>query len=266
MTLLYRDTRFLAHDTGNHPERPLRLTTIDSHLDRTWLASQCQCPRFEPCDRARLARIHTPAYIDSIRAFAESGGGHLDSDTICSRASYEVALLAAGAVVDAVKRVVRGEDTTAFCLVRPPGHHALASRAMGFCLFNNVAVGASMAVDELGLDRILIVDFDVHHGNGTQDIFYGEPRVGFLSIHRYPFYPGTGAADERGEGTGLGSTLNLPIAEGTSRADYLEIFRNGLQSFADVIRPQLVLVSAASTPIAPTPWATSVWRPRTTAR
>ena len=166
------------------------------------------------------------------------------SKWICSPASFDVATLAAGAVADAVQRVVGGEDTTAICLVRPPGHHASAARAMGFCLFNNVAVGAEVAVDELGLERVLIVDFDVHHGNGTQDIFYSDPRVGFLSIHRYPFYPGTGGADETGQGNGLGATLNLPIEEGTSRAEYIDVFASRLQKFADFMRPQLVLVSA----------------------
>ncbi len=147
-------------------------------------------------------------------------------------------------MVDAVRRVVGGEDSTALCLVRPPGHHALAGQAMGFCIFNNVAVGAAAAIEEFGLDRVLIVDFDVHHGNGTQAIFWEDPRVGFLSIHRWPFYPGTGAADERGGGDGWGTTVNLPIEVGTPRDEYMDVFTARLQSFADHIRPQLVLVSA----------------------
>jgi acetoin utilization deacetylase AcuC-like enzyme len=195
-------------------------------------------------DEACLARVHTPAYIEEVRKLALSGGGHLDADTVCGPRSYEVATLAAGSVVDAVRRVMGGEDTTALCLVRPPGHHALADRAMGFCLFNNIAVGAAVALAEFGLDRILIVDFDVHHGNGTQATFWKDPRAGFLSIHRWPFYPGTGSADERGGGTGLGTTLNLPITIDTSRETYLQLFAARLQSFADQIRPQLVLVSA----------------------
>ncbi len=244
MTLLYRDDRFLNHETGDHPERPIRLRAIESHLERHWLTSQCGQPSFEPCDRATLALVHEPAYIEEVSAFARAGGGYLDADTVCSPASFEVASLAAGAVVDAVGRVMAGEDRTAFCLVRPPGHHALADRAMGFCLFNNVALGAMAAVKRHELDRVLIVDFDVHHGNGTQAIFWEDPRVGFLSMHRYPFYPGTGAADERGEGGGFGTTVNLPIEFGTPRNRILEIFAARLQAFADQIRPQLVLVSA----------------------
>ncbi len=244
MTLLYRDPRFLDHETGSHPERALRLRTVESHLDRTWLAAQCRQITAEPCDRACLALVHKPAYVEEIWAFAGSGGGYLDADTVCGPSSFDVAALAAGTVVDAVRRVVGGEDSTALCLVRPPGHHALAGQAMGFRLFNNVAVGAAAAIREFGLDRVLIVDFDVHHGNGTQAIFWEEPRVGFLSIHRWPFYPGTGSADERGGGDGWGTTVNLPVEEDTSRSEYLDIFTTRLQSFADHIRPQLVLVSA----------------------
>jgi acetoin utilization deacetylase AcuC-like enzyme len=155
-----------------------------------------------------------------------------------------VARLAAGAAVDAVRRVLAGEDRTALCLVRPPGHHALPDRAMGFCLFNNVAVAARAAIDEHGLERVLVVDWDVHHGNGTQDMFYTDGRVGFLSIHRWPFYPGTGAADETGSGAGLGTTLNLPIEFGTPRFRYRDSFRSALERLAARIQPQLVLVSA----------------------
>ena len=244
MTLLYRDVRFLGHETGSHPEGAYRLRAVETHLDRTWLAAQCRQLAAEACDRRCLARVHTPAYIEEIWAFARSGGGYLDADTVCGPSSFDVAALAAGTVVDAVRRVLGGEDSTALCLVRPPGHHALPGQAMGFCIFNNVALGAAAAIEEFGLDRVLIVDFDVHHGNGTQAIFWEEPRVGFLSIHRYPFYPGTGAADERGEGDGWGTTVNLPIEAGTPRDEYMEIFAARLQSFADYIRPQLVLVSA----------------------
>jgi acetoin utilization deacetylase AcuC-like enzyme len=244
MTLLYRDARFLNHETGNHPERPIRLRAIESHLERHWLTAQCSQQSFEPCDQETLSLVHARGYIEEISAFAQAGGGYLDADTICSPASFDVAALAAGAVVDAVGRVVAGEDTTALCLVRPPGHHALVDRAMGFCLFNNIAVGAMAAVKRHGLDRVLIVDFDVHHGNGTQAIFWEDSQIGFFSMHRYPFYPGTGAADERGEGKGQGATANLPIEFGTSRDDIQEVFAARLQAFADHIRPQLVMVSA----------------------
>jgi len=174
---------------------------------------------------------------------AKSGGGEIDQDTVVSPASYDVALLAVGAVCDATQRLVRGEDTQALCIVRPPGHHALTGGAMGFCLFNNVAVAARLALDELGLDRVLIVDWDIHHGNGTQDTFWEEPRVGFLSIHRWPFFPGTGREDETGGGRGLGTTLNLPVPFGIPRKDYLDLFGGKLSEFASKIKPQLVFVS-----------------------
>jgi acetoin utilization deacetylase AcuC-like enzyme len=188
--------------------------------------------------------VHEPGYIDRIVATAQRGGGRLDPDTVVSPASADVAQLAAGAACDAVDRVLRGEDQTALCLARPPGHHALPERAMGFCLFNNIAAAAAVACDEHQLDRVLVVDWDVHHGNGTQDMFYADSRVGFFSIHRWPFYPGTGAADETGTGDGLGSTRNLPVTFGTPRAAYLDCFRAELEKFASEIRPQLVLVSA----------------------
>jgi len=175
---------------------------------------------------------------------AKSGGGEADADTIISPASYSVALLAAGCVCDAGERLIRGEATHALCLVRPPGHHALVSHAMGFCVFNNVAIAARMAIDELGLDRVLIVDWDVHHGNGTQATFWEDPRVGFLSIHRWPFYPGTGREDETGGGQGLGTTVNLPVSFGITRQDYLSLFSGVLAEFAAEIRPQLILLSA----------------------
>src|SRR5271166_5389155 len=156
MTLLYRDARFLGHETGSHPEGAVRLRAVETHLDRTWLAAQCRQPTAKTCDWSSLARVHKPAYIEEIWAFARSGGGYLDADTVCSPSSFDVAALAAGTVIDAVGRVIGGEDSSALCLVRPPGHHALAGQAMGFCIFNNVAVGAAMAIEEFGLDRVLI--------------------------------------------------------------------------------------------------------------
>jgi acetoin utilization deacetylase AcuC-like enzyme len=245
MTLLYYDPRFLEHDTGRgHPERPLRLERIVARLEETGLLAQCERPQWQPATRQRLELVHEPGHIDRISALAERGGGQLDPDTVVSPASPEVARLAVGAACDAFDRVLAGRAKTALCLVRPPGHHALPERAMGFCLFNNVALAAQVAVAEHGLDRVLIVDWDVHHGNGTQDIFYADGHVGFFSAHRWPFYPGTGAADETGVGEGLGSTLNLPITIDTSRQKYLGLFRHELEQFAARMRPQLVLISA----------------------
>jgi acetoin utilization deacetylase AcuC-like enzyme len=244
MTLLYYDPRFLNHNTGTHPEQPGRLRAIVGELERNGLAANCVQPTWDPASRQRIERVHQPEHVNHIAAIAAAGGGHADADTVISAASYGVATLAAGAACDAVDRVMKGEAKTALCLVRPPGHHALADRAMGFCLFNNVAIAACVARDEYALDRILIVDWDVHHGNGTQDTFYQDGPVGFLSSHRWPFYPGTGDSDEIGSGSGLGATRNLPVAFGTPRAAYLERFARELENFADRIRPQLVLLSA----------------------
>jgi acetoin utilization deacetylase AcuC-like enzyme len=244
MTLLYYDPRFLNHDTGTHPEQPERLRAIVAELERTGLAANCIQPTWEAASRQRIERMHEAKHVDRMAAIAESGGGHADADTVISAASYDVAILAAGAACDAVDRVMKGEAKTALCLVRPPGHHALPERAMGFCLFNNIAIAACVARDEYSLDRILIVDWDVHHGNGTQEMFYRDGRVGFLSSHRWPFYPGTGDSEETGSRSGLGATRNLPVAFGTPRGAYLERFASELESFADQIRPQLVLVSA----------------------
>jgi len=244
MTLLYSEPCFLDHETGDHPEDADRIRLIPDRLDKAGLTERCRRVEFAPVNRRRLARVHSPSYIDEIWAYSKSGGGYIEIDTVVSPATYEVALMAAGAACDAAERLVRGEDTQALCLVRPPGHHALAKRAMGFCIFNNVAVAARAATDELGLDRVLIVDWDIHHGNGTQATFWEDPRVGFLSIHRWPFYPGTGGADETGGGPGLGFTVNIPVEFGASRQDYLAMFRGALEKFADKMKPQLVFVSA----------------------
>lgn len=245
MTLLYCDNRFLDYDTGRgHPERPLRVKQINTRLEESGLIDACTRPGWSTLSRERLERIHTAEHIGQVQSLVASGGGNLDPDTVVSPASAEVALHAAGAVCDAVDRVIAGDDSTALCVVRPPGHHALADRAMGFCLFNNIAIAARAAVAEHLLDRVLIVDWDVHHGNGTQDIFYADEQVGFFSSHRWPFYPGTGAADEIGTGAGLGTTRNLPITADVSREVFRDRFRRELEDFATRIRPQLVLVSA----------------------
>jgi acetoin utilization deacetylase AcuC-like enzyme len=244
MTLLYYDDRFLAHITGAHPERPVRLTQIMSHLERQGMVAQCRRPEWTPASHERLMRVHEAGYLEHLHEFVTSGGGRIEGDTVVSRASYDVARLAAGAAADALDRVVRGEAKNALCLVRPPGHHARGHEAMGFCLLNNIAIAARVATDEHKLDRALIVDWDVHHGNGTQDAFWTDGRVGFLSIHRWPFYPGTGDSDETGSGAGLGTTLNLPVEFGTSRQEYLARFRTALENFADRLRPQIVLISA----------------------
>jgi acetoin utilization deacetylase AcuC-like enzyme len=244
MTLLYYDPVFLQHDTGSHPERSERLRRVVGHLESQGLDATCGRPEFDPVSEERLARIHDLQYAEAIRAFAAERGGYVDADTVVSPMSYEAARTAAGAVCDAVQRLVQGEDRRALCLVRPPGHHALRKRCMGFCLFNNVAIGARLAISELGLDRVLIVDWDVHHGNGTQDAFWEDEQVAFFSVHRWPFYPGTGGRDETGAGTGLGTTRNVPVRYGTPPSEYVAEFSDQLQAFADQMRPQLILISA----------------------
>jgi acetoin utilization deacetylase AcuC-like enzyme len=175
---------------------------------------------------------------------AALGGGRIEADTVISSQSFEVAALAAGAAVAAVDAVLAGPQRQAACLVRPPGHHALREAPMGFCLINNVAVAAVHALRRHGLSRVLIVDWDVHHGNGTQAIFYDSPEVHFFSVHRYPFYPGTGAGNETGTGPGLGTKFNLPLPFGVSRTEFLERFESVLSDAAARCRPELVLVSA----------------------
>jgi acetoin utilization deacetylase AcuC-like enzyme len=201
---------------------------------------------FEPLKPEDLTGVHTPDVADRAQLVAERGGGFLDVDTVVSRASFQVALAAAGACSAAVDAVISGVAKTALCLVRPPGHHATPNRSMGFCLFNNVALAARRARLKHQLNRVLIVDFDVHHGNGTQDVFYEDASVFFLSIHRYGFgfYPGTGSADEVGRGPGRGTTLNVPISHGTRLADYHTSFSSALERAAAECRPELVLVSA----------------------
>ncbi len=246
MTLLYTDSLFLQHETGPHPESPDRLRAIGARLAETDLLSHCRPGSYRPLTAEIVAQVHSPRMVRSVEGMAMRGGGHLDPDTVVSSDSFTVALAAAGTCVSAVDAVLGGDDTNALCLVRPPGHHATPTRSMGFCLFNNIALAAHHALSAHALDRVLIVDWDVHHGNGTQDIFYADPRVLFFSIHRFGmgFYPGTGDADETGEGAGQGYTLNVPIRYGTSRRDYRSAYRNALEKAADKIKPQLILVSA----------------------
>ena len=244
MTLLYSSPIFLEHETGQHPEQPDRLRRVTRHLADKGLDAKCRQVEVPPVTLERLARVHSLQYVAEVDEFAKKRGGYIEADTAVSPKSYDVALRAAGAACNAVERVMRGEDKQALCLVRPPGHHALEKSAMGFCLFNNIAVAARVATQEFNLDRVLIVDWDVHHGNGTQDMFWQDPQVAFLSIHRFPFYPGTGDRDEVGAGAAKGTKVNLPIPFGTSRKDYLSQFTGALEKLADQIRPQLLLISA----------------------
>jgi acetoin utilization deacetylase AcuC-like enzyme len=242
--LLYSDPCFLNHDTGHHPECADRLRAITDQLQATGLASRFDVGPIRTASLAEISRIHDADYIRRVEEWSIAGGGQVEPDTIMSAESYEVARKAAGSAIDAVEQVVAGKYRRALCLIRPPGHHALHAAPMGFCLFNNVAVAARHAVEKLGLARVLIVDWDVHHGNGTQDVFYSDGRVHFFSAHRFPFYPGTGAADETGTGPGLGAISNLPLRFGITRYEFLELFQNVLEIAAARAKPELILISA----------------------
>jgi acetoin utilization deacetylase AcuC-like enzyme len=189
-------------------------------------------------------RCHNTRLIEQIRSLCERGMPSLDLDTAICPESYEVARLAAGAATVAVDQVFNGDSTNAMALVRPPGHHASSNRAMGFCLFNNAAVAARYAQVHYGADRVLIIDWDVHHGNGTQDIFYRDPSVFYFSTHQYPYYPGTGSAGERGIDKGEGTTLNIPLAEGTSASAHREVFADALKAIEKIFPPDLIIISA----------------------
>jgi acetoin utilization deacetylase AcuC-like enzyme len=246
MTVLYTDPLFLKHETGRHPETPDRLRAITARLEKAGLPKRCARGVIKPLTEEAVAAVHAARQIEQVKQIAAHGGGSADPDTVISPESFNVALHAAGAAVAAVDAVLKGPEHNALCLIRPPGHHATPVRSMGFCLFNNIALAARHAKNAHKLSRILIVDWDVHHGNGTQDIFYADGSVLFFSIHRYGggFYPGSGAADEAGTGKGQGFILNAPIRYGTSRKDYLATFSRALEKAADKIKPELVLLSA----------------------
>jgi len=242
-TLLYYHPLFLEHETGPHPEEPGRLRAILSHLHERYGDSlELLAPR--RAERDDVARLHDPAYLSALERICRGGGGDLDPDTPVSTHSYDAALHAAGALCDGADALMAGAARSALGLVRPPGHHAFAAAAGGFCMINNVAVAARYLQSAHGVERILIVDFDVHHGNGTQDIFYEDGSVFFLSMHRYPFYPGTGSVAETGRGAGREKTLNLPIAFGQRAEEIVETFSEGIEKAAASHDPEMILVSA----------------------
>jgi len=241
--LLETHEAFLEHLQGvEHPERPARLEAVLSGIDAAGVGEAVIRVAPRPATREELERVHAPAYIDAVARLCERGGGWLDPDTAATEGSWRAALLAAGAGPDAVARLDAGEADAAFIAVRPPGHHALAGRAMGFCLVNNVAVTAA-ALAARG-ERVLIVDWDAHHGNGTQAIFYRDPRVLYVSMHQFPFYPGTGRAEEIGAGPGTGFTINLPFPRDTTGEVYLAAFDEVVAPAAEDFQPTWVIASA----------------------
>jgi acetoin utilization deacetylase AcuC-like enzyme len=243
-TAVYRDDLFLEHDPGfGHVESPERLRVIYDELDRGDTGLRLEYPGFGPASLETIGLNHAPQHV---RLVAETQGrsqGYLDADTRTSPRSFEAACLAAGALTDGMDRIHRGDFDNAFCLVRPPGHHAEYDRSMGFCLFNNVAVAARWAEENLGLQRIFIMDWDLHHGNGTQHSFYDSDRIFYCSTHQYPHYPGTGTVMETGEGRGEGYTLNVPLPGGQDDLDYALIFRDLIVPAARQYNPEFVLVS-----------------------
>jgi len=244
-TALVYDPLYLEHAQPGHPESPERLRAILSALDKSALKSQLVQLAPQPVSLERLCRVHKPDYVSHIEDLSASGGNAWDGgETYVGPRTYDAALLAAGGCVALVEAVVRGDVTNGFALVRPPGHHASASLGEGFCLFNNIAVAARVARDELGLARVLIVDWDLHHGQGTQYIFEDDPSVLYFSTHQWGIYPGTGHWGDMGRGAGHGATVNVPLSPGIGDAGYERVFDELLLPIARRFQPELILVSA----------------------
>jgi acetoin utilization deacetylase AcuC-like enzyme len=235
---------YLEHDLRGHPENRQRLKAMLRVLEERGMWPRLTPIEALPITPERLYRAHEARYVEQVQRLAERGGGHLDMDTYVGPASYDAALMAAGGLVEATRAVLDGEVDNAFALVRPPGHHALRNRGMGFCLFNNVAVAAHYALAERGIDRVLIFDFDVHHGNGTQAEFEADPATMYISTHQYPHYPGTGHWNETGHGAGEGSIVNVPLGAGVGDNAFARILAEIVAPAAWRFQPQLLLISA----------------------
>jgi acetoin utilization deacetylase AcuC-like enzyme len=243
-TGIVRDDLFIEHDPGEwHPESPARLKAIYKILDRMERHGLITLPR-RLATKEEILLIHQPGHLDRMAGTEGQSRVALDADTHVSSHSFQAALAAAGGLIGLTEKVIHRELNNGFALVRPPGHHAEAARAMGFCMFNNVAVAAAWAVQVAKLSRVMIVDWDLHHGNGTQHSFESDPRVLYFSTHQYPFYPGTGALGETGKGPGLGYTMNVPLSWGHGDEEYVAIFKNILLPVARLFKPELILVSA----------------------
>ncbi len=240
------DDIYLEHKTTQgHPEAPQRLVAIVDRLKATGLYPQLFKLSPKPVSSEWLTAVHTPEYVERAKESCEGGAGYLDSmDVPISPKSYEAALAAVGGVLSAIDAVMEKKVTNAFCALRPPGHHALKDKAMGFCIFNNLAVGTRYVQKKHNLLKILIVDWDVHHGNGTQAAFYDDPSVLYFSVHQYPFYPGTGSETEKGSEKGLNYNINVPLPAGSGDADYVRVFREKLEPAALAFSPDFVLISA----------------------
>jgi acetoin utilization deacetylase AcuC-like enzyme len=244
-TVVFRDERCIDHVTpGGHPECPQRLISIYAMIEEHCGAAGYELRKPREATRDELALNHAQTYIDTIEATAGCAQVSLDPDTSTSSGSWTAAKLAAGAVLDGCDLLLSGRAASAMALVRPPGHHAEHDRAMGFCLFNNVAVGAQYLIQHHGLERVMIYDWDIHHGNGTQNAFYDSPNVLYVSSHQYPYYPGSGALHETGHGAGSGYTVNIPLAGGQGDAEYLLLIDRLIAPLAREYKPQMIIVSA----------------------
>lgn len=242
---LFYDPIFERHSTGfGHPEKAERLSVSLKALEEANLLESVErrSPRRAKVEEIEL--VHPLPYIEKVKSMSAAGGGHLDLDTALSTDTYEAALKAAGAVIESVEGCFSSDFKYSFCMVRPPGHHALPERGMGFCIFNNVAIGARFALESGEANRVLIVDWDAHHGNGTQGVFYEDPRVLYTSIHQYPFYPGTGSQEETGSGAGRSYTINLPFPAGTGETHYIEAFERVIIPAGRRFNPDIIFVSA----------------------
>lgn len=255
-TSILTDTRYAAHTNPTHVERQERLQAIEKALKASELHDTLLSLPARAATDQELATVHNPAYLDTVKRMSEQGGGDMDADTYTTAESWEAAVWAAGGALRMVEAIIQGECHNGFALVRPPGHHATSNRAMGFCLINNIAVAARHAITTLGLQRIAIVDYDVHHGNGTQDIFYNDPNILYCSSHASPFYPGTGLLHEMGTGAGQGATFNMPLPPGVGDKGHVRIFEQALVPALRTWKPDMILVSAGydahwSDPIGP---------------
>jgi len=238
------DPFFLKHETEPHPENPGRLTAIQNRLESSEFYNNLIPIQPRKATAKEISRVHDSGYVASVEKSCADGVRNLDADTVISSDSYDAALLSAGAGMNAIDQLIDGNIHNAFCAVRPPGHHAEQDHAMGFCLFNNVAIAARYAQKTKGLNKIFIFDWDVHHGNGSQHSFYSDPSIYYSSMHQYPFYPGTGAGEETGTGDGLGTTLNLPMDAYSDDDDYLSAIENKLIPEIQHYKPDLIIISA----------------------
>ncbi|MFQ5707348.1 MAG: histone deacetylase [bacterium] len=236
---------YLKHDTGmGHPERPERLQALIESLRHDDYLTEFAAIRATAAEVQWIEQVHSLSYIKQIEKACTEGQVHLDADTVVCGDSFRAALLAVGGAVNACEAVMAGQIENAFCAVRPPGHHAEPARAMGFCLFNNIAVAARYLQDHLGVGKVAIIDWDVHHGNGTQHAFYDDPTVFYCSLHQHPLFPGTGRSDETGSGPAAGTTLNFPLPPGCGDREYVKIFEKDLLPAVRNFGPDFILISA----------------------